>query len=364
MLTVFIVAVMFSIGASAFCSLMEAALYAVPLPHVKHLSNQGSKTGNILFELKSNIGKPIAAILILNTIANSGGAAVAGACASSLWGETGVLVFSIFFTLGILYISEIIPKQLGVSHSKLLATYMAYPLSFLVKAFYPLILVSEKVSGYMNRGEAAPSVSQEEVMSMAEIGTEEGVLDDLEGSVIKNVVGMDQQYVREILTPRVVVFRLEEEKTLEEIESDVETWNYSRVPIFPKDSPDNIGSYVTQRDVLRELLKGDKKQRLSDIARPLSAIPELMRVDQLLLKMVATGTHFFAVVDEHGGFDGVVTMEDVFETMLGREIVDEYDHISDLRYYAKVIYSRSGSHQASGIKKVQRKDKEKLKKDG
>lgn len=351
MLSIFISSVVFSVVVSALCSLMEAVLYSVPLAHVKHEADSGKKSAKILLELKSDVARPIAAILILNTIANTAGAAIAGAYAGKLWGEEGVLIFSICFTLMILYFSEIVPKQLGVRNAKVLSTLIPFPLLFLIKAFSPLIFISKLVSGLFSSKDFGPSVSQEEVLSIAALGAEEGVLDELEGSVIKNVVGLDSVLIKDILTPRVVVFRLEASRKIGEVEKEIENLSYSRIPLFLKDSPEQLSTYVTQRDILRELIRGNKEKFLSEIARPLTVVPETLRVDQLLLQMISAGEHFFAVVNEHGGFSGVVTMEDVIETMLGQEIVDEYDRVTDLRYYAKVVFSKKKKNLGKDIGK-------------
>ena len=338
--TILVVSVCLSISISAFCSLMEAALYAVPVAHVKHLADSGSRKGRILQKLKDDIGKPIAAILILNTISNTAGAAVAGAAVASLFGEQGILLFSIFFTLAILYFSEIIPKQIGVAYAKSVSAFVALPLSILIRVFYPMILLSQRISAFLNRNINEPTISQEEFVSMAAIGTEEGVLDHMEGSVIKNVIGLDRLIVNDILTPRVVVVRWEETTKLKEVEQELHDLRHTRIPLYNEQSPDHMTEYVNQRDLYREIIKGNVEKTLKELSRPLYTVPEFMRVDKLLFEMFEKGEHISAVVDEHGGFAGVVTLEDIIEEIVGKEIVDEYDLVSDLRYYAQILYSR------------------------
>ena len=337
MLTVLIVSVTFSVIVSALCSLMEAALYAVPLPHVKHLAESGSKAGDILLGFKDDIGPPISAILILNTISNTAGAAIAGRAVGYLWGDAALGLFTVGFVLTILYASEIFPKTIGVVYAKQTSRIIARPLSILVKVFTPLISISETVSEVIRGRNTEPKVSEEEVISLAAIGAEEGSIEKFEGSLVSNVLGLDKLLVKDILTPRVVVFRKEECTQLKEIADEIESWNYSRVPLYSEKDPDHLESYITQRDVYRELLKGNTEYELKQLSRPLDTVPELMQVDKLLLQMFEKRDHLCAVVDEHGSLAGIITLEDIIEELIGKEIVDEYDTVSDLRTFAKVL---------------------------
>lgn len=320
-----------------FCSFAEAALYAVPYAYVKHVAEEGSRSGKILLRFKEDMGKPIAAILILNTLANTFGASIVGAVAADVFGENGLIVFAVLFSMAILYLGEITPKIAGVAYSKQVAKLVAFPLSVLIVVFSPLIWLSKGIDRRLAPEEDEPSVSHEEVLSMAAIGREEGALDHFEGSVITNVIGLDKLLVRDVLTPRVVVFRLSEDTKIGELEADIFNWTYSRVPLYAENDPDHLNAYITQRDVFRELLRGHKEITLKQMARSLPTIPELMRVDELLLRMFEQKEHICAVVDEHGSLAGIITLEDIIEEIVGREIVDEYDTISDLRTFAKVL---------------------------
>lgn len=352
MLTVLLIVILVSISVSALCSLMEAALFAVPLPHVKHLSDSNSKSGHILLDFKADMRQPISAILILNTISNTCGAAIAGALVARLYpdhADRAVVVFSVVFTLMILYLSEIVPKQIGGLYAKRTAEVVARPLLLMVKILRPLVKTTEGISTLISRRcEGQPSISEEEVLSMAAIGTEEGVLDHLEGSVIRNVVGLDRLQVKDILTPRVVVFRVREDSRLSEIREDILEWSHTRVPLFQEAEPDHIIRYVIQRDLFRELLKGETDLTLKELSRPLTTVSEFMRADQLLLQMFEKRESICSVVDEHGGFAGLVTLEDIIEEIVGREIVDEYDLVSDLRSYARIIYSKRKMAEKKG----------------
>lgn len=337
MLSILVISVLVSLIVSALCSLMEAALYAVPLGYVKHLSESGSRIGRILSGFKDDIGRPISAILILNTVAHTLGAAIAGAAAAEVFGKEIMVAFSLIFTLLILYLSEIVPKVVGVVYCKRVASLMAYPLMSLVFLLSPLIEISQILSESLKPKKLSPKVSQQEMLSMAAIGTEEGSLDLLEGSVIRNIIGLDETLVSDVMTPRVVVFRKLENTKLSELAEEIPEWNFSRVPIFSEGDPDHLNGYVIQRDIYRELLRGHGDLELKDIARPLHTVPSLMRVDRLMQQMFEKKEHICAVADEHGGLAGIITLEDIIEEIVGREIVDEYDTISDLRTFAKIL---------------------------
>ena len=343
-----VVIVLSALLVSGFCSLMEAALFAVPIHHAKYLADKGSKRGKMLLAFKEDLSRPIAAILILNTIANTVGAALAGAIVAIIYGEEAVIVFSLIFTLLILYVSEIIPKQIGAIHARKVSAVMTVPLYGLIRALFPLVFITNKFSRMIGRGASFPSVSEEEVLSLTELGREEGVIDHLEGSVIKNIVGLDRLLVKDILTPRIVVFRLRKDLTIGEVQEDILNWSHTRVPIFDAESPDTLDQYVIQRDLFRALLRGEGGNRLESIARPLTVVPELMRADKLLLQMFEKRESICSVVDEHGSFAGLVTLEDTIEEIVGREIVDEYDLVGDLRSYARVLFQarkRRDAHQ-------------------
>lgn len=340
MATILALTVVFCLILSFICSIMEAALLTVPLAYVRHLASSGSRSGKILAEFKEDIRQPIAAILLLNTISHTLGAAVGGALVGRVFGDDMVLVFSAVFTLVVLYFAEIPPKELGVIYCRQAAVVIALPLKIIIYAMYPFIYISEQIARVVGKDFDQPSVSLAEVLSIAAIGSEEGVLDKLEGSVIHNIIGLDKRLVKDILTPRVVVTRIAEETTIGELETEVLSWSHSRIPIHPEEEPDRVDRYVLQRDVLRALVRGQKDLALRDLARPLNSVSELMRTDQLLMQMFEKREQICAVYDEHGGFAGIVTLEDVIEEIVGREILDESDLVGDMRSHAKKLFKK------------------------
>jgi len=313
----------FSIVISFFCSLSEAALYAIPLPVVKHLAQKGIPAAKKLEILKKDVGKLITAMLILNTLANTAGAAIAGAQAGVIWGEKGVIIFSVFFTISVLLFGEILPKTLGVAHSKSIALAIAPIWTFLVWLFGPLATLGQSLTVRLSSKNPVPTISQEELISMAQLGTEEGTLDRFEGGVISNVMALDNKLVRDVLTPRVSVFMLPENSTVLEIREQIFKWKFSRVPIYSIKDPDHLTGYVIHRDIIKVLLSGETKTTLKSLSRPIKVLPELTTVDKILRQMFENKEHICALVDEHGGLAGIVTLEDLLEEILGHEIVDE-----------------------------------------
>ncbi len=342
MLLFFICSVVVSLSLSFFCSLIETTLYAVPLPYLRHKAQEEkSVSAQIMLNLKRDMSKSIAAVLIINTASNTAGSAIAGWAAAETFGSHALAIFSVLFTLAVLYISEIIPKFLGVVHCRSIALIIARPLALLIKLLFPLIWVSEHISKLFNKG-SINSLTTEEILSIASAATEDGALDHLEGSVISNVIGLDETLVKDVLTPRIVVFRLDEDSLISDIAGEMQNWTFTRIPLYADHDPDHLNSYVIQRDIFSALLAGKQDITLKQLARPLKIVPELMRVDKLLLQMFAEREQICTVVDEHGGLAGIITLEDIIEEIVGREIVDEYDSVSDLRTFAKLLsYTRA-----------------------
>jgi len=320
---------------------MEAALFSVPLPYVKYLADKNTKTGKILLSFKENMGNPIAAILIVNTVSHTLGASIGGALVSDL-GETSVIIFSLVFTILVLILSEIIPKQLGTVYARQTSILIAIPLKFIISAIYPLVWITQLFSKRIGHNHDEPLVSHQEVLTMAELGREEGVIDVFEDSVIRNVIGLDRVLVKDILTPRVVVFSLIETTKVGELSKSVLEFPHTRIPLFSESDPDAVKGYVTQRDIARYLIEGENDKELSDFSRPIATVPDVMRADRLMLQMVENHEPIASVVNEHGGFAGVVTLEDLVEEIIGKEIVDEFDAVRDLRTYAKTLHELSG----------------------
>lgn len=336
MLTQLILAVGFAVVVSALCSIFEAVLYSVPLSRVELLAQKRPYLGNTLKKLKKDIHRPITAILTLNTIANTAGAAVAGAAAAVVFGEQHLAIFFAAFTLAILLFSEILPKTLGVTYSKTLAPWITLPLHGLVKLLSPAVWVIHFITRRLGGGrDEEILVSAKEVAAFAAISQRTGAIDAQEASVINNILELRHQRVREAMTPRTVTFTLAAELTVAEAREFEKKWNFhSRVPVYDGE-PDNIVGIVLRKDVLLSAAGGRGEEKLKDLMQPVHFVPEAARLTRVLLDFFEQRRHLFVVVDEYGGFTGVISLEDVIEEIVGREIIDESDQIKDMRELAK-----------------------------
>ncbi|MEE8131318.1 MAG: hemolysin family protein [Vicinamibacterales bacterium] len=318
---------------SAVCSLFEAVLYSVPVSHIEALERAGRPSGRIFRELRRRVDRPIAAILSLNTVANTGGAAVAGAIATSVWGPSRIVYFSVAFTLAILLFSEMIPKTVGVVYNRPLARVVARPLQWLVTIFAPLIWLSHLATSVVMRRHEEERVSDEDLLLMVRLGLRSGDFKPLEAQVIRNVLALETKTARDVLTPRTVVFALDAGSTAQQAVGSTELGRYSRVPVVDEDPEDVVG-IVHRVDILTAVAHDRFDVRMEELMRPVRFVVETSPLDQLLRTFLEHRQHMVVVIDEFGGFEGIVTLEDVLEELLGREIVDESDQVTDLRAYA------------------------------
>lgn len=320
------------VGISAFCSLCEAVLYAVPQSHVAALQSEGRPVGKVLARLREHVDEPITAILTLNTVANTAGAAVAGGLATQALGEGQVYLFSAGLTVAILFLSEILPKTFGVVYSRLLSTWIARPLRWMVVLFWPVIFVISFVTRLISAGRDQAGVSHEEIVSMTRLGHREGTIDADEAAVIQNVLALSSKKARTIMTPRTVVFALSADTPLEDALEDERLMIHSRIPVYDEEVDDIVG-LVFRRDVLAaEEFEG---ATIGPLVRPVAFVVDSEPVDRVLEVLLEYHQHMLVVMDEFGGFAGVVTLEDVMEEILGKEIVDEFDQVADMRALAR-----------------------------
>lgn len=335
MVTRLILATGIAIIVSAICSIMEAVLYSVPQSQVEVMARSGKVSGHILKHLKKDIRRPITAILTLNTIANTMGAAVAGASAAVVFGEENLIWFSVFFTLVILLFSEILPKTAGVAYSRNLASWIAMPLNGLVKIMGPLIWLCQAVTHLIPKQEKEALVSIEEIQAVAVLGRKSGGIEPQQERVIANILKLQDKTVRRIMTPRTVVFSLSEHLSIGEALDMKEQWSrHSRVPVYDKDQDDVVG-VVLSRNVLLSLSEGNKDKKLSELMQPVHFVPEAAPLNKILMEFFEQRIHLFVVVDEYGSVTGVISLEDIIEEIVGREIIDESDTAGNLREYAR-----------------------------
>ena len=333
-MVVLIVSVGLVVIVSAACSLFEAILYSVPFSHIEALAQSGRASGRILRRLRLEVDRPIAAILSLNTIANTAGAAVAGAVAAQVLGHAWIPHFSAGFTLVILIFSEVLPKTAGVVYARSLAALIARPLNLLVRVMAPLVFLSRLVTRLVSHGREEHSVSEEELLTMVRLGGQSGTLGPDEADAIANLISLKSRTAENVMTPRTVVFARSCRATVEEIKNEAGSWAHGRIPLYDEEDDDVIG-IVHRRDVLAAIGEDRFEVRLSDLMHPAHFIEETLPLDQLLSTFLERRQHMFVVLGEFGDFVGVVTLEDVLEEILGREIVDEFDQVEDMRELAR-----------------------------
>lgn len=319
---------------SAICSLFEAVLYSIPPTFVEQLEQSGRPAGRILKQMKEQVDRPITAILSLNTISNTGGGALAGALAAGALGGGNVIYFSILFTLAILLFAEVVPKTIGVVYARPLAPLIARPMHLLVGAFQPLIGLVQIVTKLIRKGHKEQPVSDADLLTLVVSGLRSGTLNQDEARVIENVLSMDTRTVKQVMTPRPVVFTLSARTSAREAVSEDAIEKYSRIPVFGKD-PDDLVGVVRTVDILTAMANDRFDVKMEEIKRPIHFVIDSTRLDDLLRTFLKRRQHLVAVIDEFGGVSGIVTLEDVLEELIGREIVDESDQVTDLRAYAQ-----------------------------
>jgi CBS domain containing-hemolysin-like protein len=327
----------FALSISFICSLLEAVLFSVSREYVESQVNQGHTSGSIMKGLKGNIDRPLSAILTLNTVSHTVGAAGVGASALTLWGDKWVAVVSAVLTLCILVFSEIIPKTLGAVYCKKLMPSASYTIRALVWGLFPVVIVLEYLSSKIApTGAVGSKTSREEMHAIAELGRSEGTLHYQETRVIQNLLALKNIRVKDILTPRSVVLAFKKDELVSEIVQNNSPIRFSRIPIYGKDL-DDINGVVNRYKILQSLSNGQGKERLDVISQPIHIVPDTKSVASTLDEFVNRREQLFLVVDEYGGTEGIVTLEDVIETLLGVEIVDEYDAVQDMRKLARQL---------------------------
>lgn len=328
-------AVGLAIGISAMCSVFEAVLYSVPLGHIEVLSQSNKLSGRLLQKLKKDIHKPITAILTLNTIANTAGAAIAGASAAVVFGDQYLAWFSAAFTFAILLFSEILPKTIGVAYCKALSPWIALPLHWLVKMLSPAIYLIQAITKLIPTKQRELLVSAEEIQAIASFSRRSGEISRQEERVITNILELKNKNVREAMTPRTVTFSLNANLIVSEAKQFVDKWNlHSRVPIYNTD-PDDVIGIVLRKDVLLCAANDDNDIKLMDLMHPVHFVPESAQLTTVFIDFIEHRRHLFVVVDEYGGVTGVISLEDIIEEIVGQEIMDESDETKDMRELAK-----------------------------
>ena len=320
---------------SCVCSLLEAALYSLPASQIEMLAGQGRTSGKILKRLHADIQRPISAILTLNTLANTGGATIAGAAFVGVFPQTPETYFTIAISLAVLIFAEIIPKTAGVVYTRSLARLIAHPIQWLVWLFTPFLWLNEFIARLIKAGAPdVPVVEPEEIEITAQMSRRSGAISPDQERIIQNILTLDDLRARDIMTPRTVVHCLDRDLTLAEARQQSGSWSHSRVPLY-QEKRENIVGLVLRRDAFSALADGRDRAKLFEVGRSIHAVPESARTSRLLEEFIQRREHLFAVVDEYGGFAGIVTLEDVIEEIVGQEIVGEFDPAVDMQERAR-----------------------------
>lgn len=316
------------------CSILESVLMSTPISYVTMKEDEGDKYAVLFKKFKQEPDRPLAAILSLNTIANTIGAAGVGQQANIVFGSAWFGLISGVMTLLILIFSEIIPKTIGTSYWKKLMAPTALTIRLLVWIMYPFVLLIKMISKWFTPKEAEKTVSREEVSAMVNVGEEEGVFEESENKIIQNLIKLDSIKASDAMTPRVVAAIASEKMTLKMFYKDNTFLHHTRIPVYAE-SPEYITGYILRGDAL-QLLADDKFDiKLSSIKREIPYFNEETSISDIWEQFIEQKEQISVIIDEYGCFQGILTLEDILETILGLEIIDENDEVSDLQQYAR-----------------------------
>ena len=333
---ILLLVVFLTLGISGLCSLFEATLYSTRMGALEAASTGGSLShlAKRFINMKRQIDVPIASILILNTIANTAGATIAGMYAADILAPQFAVPFSILFTLGILFLSEILPKTLGAVYWRRTWPLIVWPLTMIRYALQPALVITQAFTRLLTRGQSIPPVTEDEIIAMARLGEQSGEISPEESGMVRNIIELENKHVREIMTPRPVIFSLDAKMTVAEALPQVNATGFTRIPIYEEDREHIVG-YVVFQDLSAARTSNLADTPLSDIAKSISFISETVNCLTLLTTFLKFRRHIAIVSDEYGGVAGLVTLEDLIETLLGAEIVDETDRVVDLQQSAR-----------------------------
>ncbi|MDJ0522228.1 MAG: hemolysin family protein [Planctomycetota bacterium] len=324
-----------TLAASFICSLLEAVLYAVTPARIEVLRAQGAPGAEALERMRADIEEPIVAILTVNTIAHTVGAAWCGALVGAEYGPGALAIFAVVFTVLVLAVTEIVPKSLGVRYAGSLATKVVLPLQIMVYSVLPLVWIAKRAMRLLTSGaDAVSGPSEEEVIGVARLAARRGTVRGQEHRWVRNVLRLDEVTAGQLRTPRQVVETVADSLAVADLAHEPGRLHFSRVPVTRGGDVDDVIGLIRMRDVFTAALK-ESPASVRDIMRPLRFVPESMPAHQLLDLFLTDREHMVGVLDEYGTFEGVVTLEDVLESMLGSEIVDEYDRVEDMQELAR-----------------------------
>lgn len=334
MMSLLITYLLLALVVSFLCSILEAVLLTTPPSYVKMQQEKNQSWAYHFSLLKKQIDKPLSAILTLNTIAHTIGAAGVGAQAVKVFGEDYFGIISAILTILILVFTEIFPKTIGAKYWKTILPAATQIIRLMIFVTYPFVMLSAFITRLVSKSGHENSTSREEISALASIGANEGLFNEKEYKIIQNILKLKNLKVTEIMTPRVVLSIADENLTLTEFLKNKDYLRFSRIPVY-SGHEENITGYVFRQNVFEKLAEGYKNLKLKDIRRKIVVLPETMVLFSVWEKLLESKEHIAMIVDEYGGLDGIVTMEDLIETLLGLEIVDEKDTVQDMQKFAR-----------------------------
>ena len=327
-----------ALGLSFLCSLWEAVLLSIPPSHARSESQRDTHVGGYLEDFKANIDRPLAAILTLNTIAHTVGAIGVGQEATTIWSQANPWVTRLAvpatMTMAILVFSEIVPKTVGALYWRHFVAFTVHSLRMLMVALAPFVWLSQLLTGRLKSETPRPVLNRTDLVAMAELGAEEGVFEAEESEMIGHLIRFQTIQARDVMTPRTVVSLASENESIAESYGSAESQWFSRIPLY-SGSIDNITGYVLKHDVLMALVDERGEQPIAKLRREIVTVGETYPITDLFATFRSRQEHLAVVMDDFGGMAGIVTMEDVIETLLGLEIVDETDTTTDMRELAR-----------------------------
>lgn len=334
--------IIFLLGAlciSFLCSILESSLMSTPISYITLKEEEGLKAAALLKKYKHDTSRPLAAILSLNTIANTIGAAGVGRQAQIIFGSQWFGLVSALTTILILIFSEIIPKTIGTSKWKSLTVFTANMIHFLIIALFPIVVTVEFIQKLFSGNRSDVSVSRDEIRAMADVAEESGELEEDENEIIQNIINIDEIEAKDAMTPRVVADIAPESMTIKEFYKDRRFLHHSRIPVYA-DNDEYITGYILRMDALQLMAEDKFGCTLSEIRRNVSSFPENTTIDRIWDDMLRNKEQIAVMINEYGSFQGILTMEDIIETVLGDEIVDEHDAVVDMQQLALEKWKR------------------------
>jgi CBS domain containing-hemolysin-like protein len=321
----------------SFCgSLAEVALLSSRMSTLEVAKATGRHAGlaERLIEMKQNIAVPISAVVIGQTVAHTAGATVVGLYAAEALGEWLVPLFTVLFAVGMVMLGEIVPKSLGVVYWRTLWPFIVWPVTVMKYVLYPMILLTQAFAGLITRDHKAPQVTEEEILAIVKMGAREGEISHDESLLVHNIINLEDKQIHEIMTPRTVVFSLDADTTVGEALKAIDKKGFTRIPVYEGDR-ENIIGYIVIHELFSAKTLSAPQATIKSLVNPISFVPETSDSLALLTSFLKHRRHIAVVVDEYGGVAGIVTLEDLIETLLGKEIVDETDIVVDLQQRAR-----------------------------